>query len=606
MARIYRVTVGRVSGGDVPPPEPTPTSDWGEPGNRPAITVRPDSTTTGARFSTETSMTGQQAMTAVLAAPVEEDGKRYLRRANITSALNLNSTGNNAIVFEDCVLDIRDNNSIYAISAFYQAGTPEPETWPEFRHCTIRGGTSATLRGGWVRLLKCDMSHGTDILKPFQALEVWGSYLHDCYRNVNAHCDIIQIVSGASGALFDSNNMVGYTSSDSPEEPNSWTSGVLQTGTVSGDIGNPDPVVFVRNWIEGGRFGFRLGEGGNDGNHVVSYTFEENRFIRDSFQYGPVGNVDSLNPLAVVGSSNVWDDDSLPWNEEDTWSSTFATRDIPGAITSWYEDRVGHDPDLDYISHEGSNLVINENWLNSNNGNGRVRFENGRWYVERYRYTATLRIAHHNITFRNMWGDSSGALYSAQSREVDGNARGIIFENCTFDGNGANDNGATLNFPAAREPNQIVFRFCRFSGYRAGIYCFGGITAEYCQVKDLHYSTGSHNTGASIRAGNVTLKRNLITDGNSSAISFYPEHGPYTGHLVEENILWQPHDDVGPEILIASNREYSELLPGQSRRVIGNLFYKGGNRGENGGFGSHTYLFSEVRDNVDRLGEAVG
>src|SRR5690606_4869724 len=103
--------------------------------------------------------------------------------------------------------------------------------------------------------------------------------------------------------------------------------------------------------------------------------------------------------------------------------------------------------------------------------------------------------------------------------------------------NGASDNGATLNFPAARGENQIIIRYCDISGFRAGIYIFGGITAEYCWVHDLHFSEGSHNTGASIRAGNAILRRNLITDGNSSAVSFYPEYTPYTNVLVEENCL---------------------------------------------------------------------
>lgn len=604
-----------------PDPDPEPDdSDIGTPGNRPTVASRPDENTTGPRVSTTQTMSGPQAMLTILNAPVESDGKRYLRRTLITSNLNLQNTGANALVFEDCVIDA-GQGSIYAISAFYQEGLVEPTTWPEFRYCSIVGGSSATIRGGWIRLLRCDLSYGTDILKPFQGMEVWASYLHDCYRRPGAHCDLIQIVNGTSGGLFHYNNFLGYTSDDSPEEPNSWVSGILQTGTINGPIGVPHPVLFIGNWLEGGRVGFR-GSGGpsdNPDNHEVRYIFQYNRFIRDSFQFGPIGNMHVIND--VFDSTNVWDDDSEPLVEPpdptDGWQDAFDSRDFngtepvrygdpgsPGQLLSWYQENTGHDPNLSYETLTGT-LTINQTWLTANEGNGRVRREGDRWIVERYRVTGMIRLAANNVTLRNIHHDSAGSLYALQSREVDGNATGIIVENCTLAGNGASDNGATLNFPAARAVDQIIIRFCDISGYRAGIYCFGGITAEYNYVHDLHFSEGSHNTGASIRAGNVTLRRNLITDGNSSAISFYPEYGPYTGIHVEENALRLATVDTGAEVIIANNREFSELLPGQVRRLVGNLFYRGGNRGEGGGTGSRMDLLSEVSGNFDRMGEPV-
>lgn len=286
------------------------------------------------------------------------------------------------------------------------------------------------------------------------------------------------------------------------------------------------------------------------------------------------------------------------------WADVFATRDIDGAITLYYQELTGHDPTLLYETLE-STQTINSAWLTSRQGNGRVSFMNDRWYVERYRFTGTLRIATNDVTFRNIHLDSAGALYAIQSREVDGNARGIVIEHSTISGNGANDNGASLNFPAARDQDQIVIRFCDFSGYRAGIYCFGGITAEYCYVHDLHFSEESHNTGASIRGGNCTIRRCLITDGNSATISFYPEYGPYTNVNAIENALRLADDDIGPELLLAAGRDFSVVSPGDTRRVIGNLFYRGGNRGEQGGIGGYTAGFTEISGNFDRLGEAV-
>lgn len=181
-----------------------------------------------------------------------------------------------------------------------------------------------------------------------------------------------------------------------------------------------------------------------------------------------------------------------------------------------------------------------------------------------------------------------------------------MVEHTTLAGNGANDNGATLNFSEARDPNQVVLRFVNISGFRAGIYCFGGITAEYCYVHDLHFSAGSHNTGASLRAGNNYLRRNLITDGNSAAISFYPEYGPYTNNVVTQNILRLPTSDTGPEVLLASGRAFSEVTPGDTRELTNNLFFRGGNRGEGGGIGGYLEGFTTIAGNFDRLGEPVG
>lgn len=298
------------------------------------------------------------------------------------------------------------------------------------------------------------------------------------------------------------------------------------------------------------------------------------------------------------------------------WADVFATRDYDGteparyadstpdgAILDWYRANTGHDAGLTYTEHTGT-LTLNTAWLEAHEGNGRVSRDGARWLVERYHVTGTIRFAANNITLRNMHHDSTGSLYALQSREADGNAHGIVVEYCTLAGNGANDNGATLNFPAARDENQITIRHCDISGYRAGIYCFGGVVAEYNWVHDLHFSEGSHNTGASIRGGNVTLRRNLITDGNSSAVSCYPEYGPYTNVLIEENILRLATIDTGPEVLLAQSRPFSVVSPGDTRVVRGNLFYRGGNIG-GGGIGGYTAGFTEISGNIDRFGATV-
>ncbi|MGC4151483.1 MAG: hypothetical protein QM628_00195 [Propionicimonas sp.] len=281
------------------------------------------------------------------------------------------------------------------------------------------------------------------------------------------------------------------------------------------------------------------------------------------------------------------------------WADTFTSRDFT-ALDTWYAAHTGHNPALDYTTITG-NLTITDDWLASNLGNGRATQVAGRWVVERYRVTGSLGVNADNVTLRNCHVDSDGALYGLRSTT---NCHGLIAEHCTLAGNGANDNGAALNFSAARTPGQITIRFCDISGFRAGLYCFGGVHAEYCWVHDLHFSEGSHNTGASLRAGNNTLRRNLITDGNSAAISWYPEYGPYTGNLAIENALRLPESDTGPEVILAASRAYSTPEPGDTRRLVDNLFYRGGSGG--GGIGGMLTGFTTIAGNHNRFGNPVG
>lgn len=279
----------------------------------------------------------------------------------------------------------------------------------------------------------------------------------------------------------------------------------------------------------------------------------------------------------------------MPVEVPGDWADVFATRDINGSITDWYVANVGHDSTLAYQEVTGG-LTIDDTWLAANNGNGRVWLDGGRWHVERYRSTGTITVDANDVTIVDCHVNSTGALYAMRSQA---NCSGLVVEHCTFQGNSANPNGATIN---ATEPNQIIFRYTDFSGWRAGIYCFGGITAEYCYSHDLYFTEGSHNTGASIRARNCTLYRCLITDGNSAAVSCYAENTPYTGILIQENTLRLQEIDTGPEVIMA--KEYAAPLPGETRRLIGNLFYRGY-------VGGDTFGFTEISGNIDINGDTV-
>lgn len=283
-----------------------------------------------------------------------------------------------------------------------------------------------------------------------------------------------------------------------------------------------------------------------------------------------------------------------------TWAEAYTTRDFTASLPGWFTAHTGHDPALTYETVPGD-LTITPAWLTAQQGNGRVSFSGGRWHVERYRVTGSIIIDADDVTLTHMHQDSAGALYGLRSTT---NAAGVVVEDSTIAGNGANDNGAALNFPDATTAGQVTLRRLDVSGYRAGLYIFGGITAEYCYVHHLHYSTGSHNTAASIRGPHGVLYRCLLADGNSAAVSMYPEIGPYTGVRVEECALRLPEADTGPELLLAAGRAYSTPQAGDTREVVGCLFYRGGNLG-GGGVGGYVEGITTITGNVDRTGSPI-
>lgn len=200
--------------GYISAPPPVGSGDLGTVGNRPSLLAPPDATNTGPRQSSTQTLTGTQALAAVLAAPVEADGRRYLRRANITSTITFDSVEHTNIVFEDCTIN---HIGSYTVYGFY-TGTVFPSgAMPEFRYCEITGGTASTIVGCSMRFLRCNIHRGEDIIKARETGgEVYACYLHSTYHEADSHSDIVQITSNAIDYLFHWNNMVALNSSDSP------------------------------------------------------------------------------------------------------------------------------------------------------------------------------------------------------------------------------------------------------------------------------------------------------------------------------------------------------------------------------------------------------
>lgn len=283
--------------------------DFGTPANRTPVFSKPDDTNTGPRSSTIQTYTGPEAVAAVLAAPVEADGKRYLRRALITSGMSFGLAVHSDIIFEDCIVD--GNWGLYTISGWYNyANSTDPTgDYPEFRYCEIKNANSACLIGQHMRFLRCNIHHGNDISKPFGDIELYANYMHSNWHQAGAHCDIIQIVSGAAGFVAHWNNFMSFFSSDSPDSPGQQGNGVTQTGNVSGDIG---PCAFDHNWCDGGNYTLR-GPAERDSEFVVIYTFTNNRLGRN-YSFGPLTGIpnSAYSWSVTFDSTNVWDDTGQP------------------------------------------------------------------------------------------------------------------------------------------------------------------------------------------------------------------------------------------------------------------------------------------------------
>ena len=231
------------------------------------------------------------------------------------------------------------------------------------------------------------------------------------------------------------------------------------------------------------------------------------------------------NTMTVLGYQ--WPDETPPSTD---WSSLFASRNLPG-LEAWYVANTGHRA---LATRSYGNELIDATWLANNSGNGNVWFADGRWVIERISATG-LRVVANNVTIRDCLVQAGGGYHGIVA-PVGEDPTGIIIEHCTLDGQAADWLG--VQFPEASAANQIIVRRCNITGFRCGIQIIGGIVAEENWIHDLYYdAVDPHVTSISIRARNVTVRRNRLADGNSAALAFYNETSPYTNIRAEQNII---------------------------------------------------------------------
>jgi hypothetical protein len=260
------------------------------------------------------------------------------------------------------------------------------------------------------------------------------------------------------------------------------------------------------------------------------------------------------------------------------WADAIATNNLT-TITSWYDANTGYDSE-GFTSGslwgpgQTDEVTVNAAWLTANAG-ANVVLSAGRWTITGL-HAQQIIVAHDDITFSHCYADRPGTMNLYGVYVVDGFS-GIIVDHCTLNGNfGTGDPagfGDAINYynTADHSADGMIVRYTEATAYRAGFLSFFGTTIEYCWVHDLYIFADSHNTSASIRGDNTTFYRNLLTDGNSSAVSLYADSTPFTEFEVNENILLTSNADYCVNFPSRPPNNWNLLSNGYRRELNGNI-----------------------------------
>lgn len=292
-----------------PEPEPPAPTGYGTVGNRPRVLSKPDARTTGPRTPTTRTMTGPDALRAALAAPVEADGFRVLRNVRVTSMIQMNQPSHHSIAFEDCRIEAGTTSTggenLAAIRAWHALRDVAPAgPLPEFRNCEIVDGHNASVLGGHIRLLRCNIHGGYDGVQIHRGLELWASYVHDLYYAPGDHSDAIQILGG-TGSLVHGTHVLGFSGDTSPTPHGQLVNRCVQIGAGMMSSASAE---FVGNWFDGGNYTIDSTDP-MPSQFPVTLTWRGNLFGRRN-KWGPIYRTPSAR--ASFDRSNVWEDTGVP------------------------------------------------------------------------------------------------------------------------------------------------------------------------------------------------------------------------------------------------------------------------------------------------------
>lgn len=213
-----------------------------------------------------------------------------------------------------------------------------------------------------------------------------------------------------------------------------------------------------------------------------------------------------------------------------SWEDVFASGDV-GRIRRWYEASTGvtgyWDPRL------GRRLRYAD-LRNHDAAGGFLETTHDGQTIEKIDLTNSrgIRIRHSGVTVRAV--RIVPVHDEDQSVELDPEAgvTDTTLEYVTIDGS---DQGQRI----AGTLWDTTARFLNVRGHRSGFHLGSEVVLEYSYIHDQVITAGSHNTAVSSHGGqsDVILRRNLLEGSTSSAVSLYPDRGPFEDYTIEENVL---------------------------------------------------------------------
>jgi hypothetical protein len=295
------------------------------------------------------------------------------------------------------------------------------------------------------------------------------------------------------------------------------------------------------------------------------------------------GAVTSVGSAGIPGEFGSW---------EDMFNDTGLTL---AKADAWYANNTGYlaegfdEADL-WGPGSASTVIINSAWLTANQGPN-VVLSGGVWTVTGL-HAKSIFLGASNVTLRHCYVERAGQVpgHGIEVHDYTANSSDNVMitnlrvEYCTLDGgntNGVpdlNDYGDAFYYnphSSLRNADGMVFSHCETMGYRTGFKINYATTVEYCWVHNLYIvNLEDHNTAASVRGLNTTVRRSYLADGDSSAISFYADNFQYTDIYCHENILATPNAIFEVNFPLRGTG-WSPPEPTDVRELVGNKFERG-------------------------------
>ena len=251
---------------------------------KPSSCGYPDATNTGVPSGT--------ALLASTSLSITQDGT-IIDSKDVTGSITINAS--NVIIKKSRITNVSNTLAAIVMRSGSNLLIEDSE---------IDGGAAGIAIGyGEYTIRRSNVHGGNDALRAGDNSYVYDSYIHDLYRAVGTHNDVVQDINGQN-VLFQHNTLLAYNgvpgAGITAGDP---MNSIFQIGNQTGNISN---VVFDNNIVNGGNYSFNANWTNLDAGlySASGIRIVNNRFGRD-YRYGPKAN---MRTSLVVWANNIWDD----------------------------------------------------------------------------------------------------------------------------------------------------------------------------------------------------------------------------------------------------------------------------------------------------------